>query len=82
MGSLFQKIKGMKKKKKKKKSREAALREREPSLAEQSKVEAGVVYRFKSSLPNNLCKQGCPIPTLGAIMSLFTEAVAPHCPHQ
>lgn len=33
-------------------------------------------------MPNNLCKQGRPIPTRGAIMPLFTEAVAPHCPHQ
>lgn len=52
------------------------------SLAEQSEVEAGVVYRFKPSVLNNLCKQGPPISTRGAIMPLFTEAVAPHCPHQ
>lgn len=43
---------------------------------------AGVVYCFKPSVPNNLCKQSCPIPAQGAIMPLFTEAVASHCPHQ
>lgn len=76
IGSLFQKIKELKK------SREAAPRVRELRLTEQSKVEAGVVYCFKPSVPNNLCKQGSPIPTWGAIMPLFAEAVAPHCPHQ
>lgn len=64
------------------KSREAALRVQQPGLTEQSEVEAGVVYCFKPSVPNNLCKQGHPIPTPGAIMAVFAEAVAPHCPHQ
>lgn len=68
--------------KKKKDSRETGLRERELRLAEQSKVEAGVVYCFRPSVPNNLCKQGRPILTRGTIIPLFTEAVAPLCPHQ
>lgn len=80
-GSLFQKIKEIKRKRKKK-SWEAAPRVRELNLAERSKVEAGVVYCFNPSVLSNLCKQGCPIPTREAIMPLFTEAVAPHCPHQ
>lgn len=78
---LFSKIKDWGEKKEEK-SREAAPGVRELGLAEQSKVEAAVVYCFKPSVPNNLCKQGHPIPAKGTIMPLLTEAVAPHCPHQ
>lgn len=63
------------------KSREAAPGAKELSLAEHSKADAGVVYCFKPSVPNKTSVNS-PIPAQGAIMPLFAEAVAPHCPHQ
>lgn len=54
----------------------------EARRAECSRAERfDVVYCFKHPLTNNLCKQGRPIPHKHH-NAFFSEAVAPHCPHQ